>query len=78
MLPFLKHQEEAAVALPSKTLKLSPDKESDENDLLEILMEEFKFAVSSGDVKAMAEIFRIAFQLCELEPHNETPHLNEE
>ena len=73
MLPFLKHKQEAAVAIPVESEKRKPDHE-EEYDSLHACMEELTAAVHAKDAAAAAEAFRAAFQILESEPHEEAEH----
>lgn len=77
MLPFLKKQE-AALALPADVVKRNPDDESKEVDMLDGVAEELIAAVHAKDTKAVAMALKAAFEICEVYPHEEGPHLKEE
>lgn len=67
MLPFLKNQYEGSVASASEPVKREPDVEP-ELDSLEVAMEEL-FSAKSAKEKAAA--FRAAFDLLEVQLHDE-------
>jgi hypothetical protein len=74
MIPYLKNSKEASISGPLDIEKRKPDEES-EFDGLEACMEELGNALAAKDHKAAAAAFRAAFELSELEPHEEGPHL---
>ena len=72
-LPFLKHNQEASVSGPVEHVKRESD-EGSEYDMLESAVEDLFAALKSNDVKAGCSALRAAFQICDLEPHEEGPH----
>ena len=73
MLPFLKKNKEASVAMPVDHVKRESDHEV-VYDSLHSAAEDLMHAVHGRDVKNIAEALRAAFQICEAEPHAEGPH----
>ena len=73
MLPFLKNLQEGSVSVPVETKKRESDEES-EFDGLHAAAEDLIHAVHAKDVKAVAEAFRAAFEICDAAPHEEGPH----
>ncbi len=76
MLPYLKKTKEASVSVAPEHIKRESDSE-EEFDGLSAVMEELCAASDKKDYKAMAEAFRAAMEICELEPHEEGPHIGE-
>ncbi len=74
MIPFLKNQE-ASVSMPAAVERRKPDSEEAEFDGLEACMEELGAALAAKDFKGAAAAFRSAFQLSEIEPHEEGEHI---
>jgi hypothetical protein len=75
MLPFLKKNQEVGVSGPVEVKKREPDEDSDyDYDMLESAAEDLISAVHSKDTKAVCSALRAAFQICDLEPHEEGPH----
>lgn len=73
MLPFLKNKHEASMSEKSEPVKRKPDDGSD-YDMLESASEDLIHALHSKDVKAVCSALRAAFQMLDLEPHEEGPH----
>jgi len=73
MLPF-KNYREGSVSAPVESVKREPDEEKD-LDSLEIAAEELCKAIEAKDYPAIAEALRAAFELLDLEPHKEGPHV---
>lgn len=73
MLPFLKNKHEGSMSENDEPLKRKPDQEQ-EYDMLESASEELISAVHSKDVKAVCSALRSAFQMLDMEPHEEGPH----
>lgn len=76
MIPFLKHKLEASSSAPVESKMREPDGE--EYDPLHAAAEDLISAIHSKSVKAVAEALKAAFELCEMEPHAETPHIESE
>jgi hypothetical protein len=75
---YLKQQKEASVSVPSETITRKPDEGSEQSyDALESAGQDLIDAVKSGDAKLVAAALRSAFQICDLEPHEEGPHTEE-
>lgn len=76
MLPFIKKSKEASVAVPSQSVERKPDDESEEAfDSLEMVAQDLIDAMQSKDAKLLALALRSAFQICDLEPHEEGEHV---
>lgn len=76
MLPFLKKRQEVSVSIPTDIVKRDSDHEEEEDfDGLESCCEEMIDAFHSRDAKALAAALRAAFQICDLEPHEEGEHV---
>lgn len=75
MLPFLKKTHEAGVSMPVDPVKRSPDEEGD-YDALESAVQDLFDAFEKKDIQAGCEALRAAFELCDMEPHEEGPHLH--
>jgi hypothetical protein len=71
VMPWLK--KEADVAIPVESHKLRKPDDGEFNGL-HACMDEFIAAVHAKDIKGAAEAFKSAFQVCESEPHEESPH----
>lgn len=74
MLPFLKGNKESSVSMDADPIKRKPDEEGQDYDSLESAADELIQAVHAKDAKAVCSALRSAFQLCDLEPHEEGPH----
>lgn len=74
MLPFLKRRDEASASSPVESIKREHD-EDHEYDALESAVEDLFSAFKANDVKAGCEALRAAFEICDLEPHEEGPHV---
>lgn len=74
MLPFLKKNKEASVAVPSDRVLRESDDEAELNPLL-VAADDLISAIHSKDTERVAEALRAAFELCDAEPHVEGPHL---
>jgi len=70
LLPFLKNKMEGSVAVEPDSVKREPDNEP-ELDSLEIAVKELFDAKSDKD---RAAAFRAAFELLEMQPHEEANH----
>jgi len=76
MIPFLrKFKDEASVSAPADKVVRKPDEDKEEDyDGLEACMSELASALKSDDSKAAAVAFRSAFDMLEMQPHEEGPH----
>lgn len=76
MLPFMKIRrvDQGQVVEVRKSDKKQEDSE---DDGLEIAMLDLAEALAIKDKKAAAAAFRAAFEILELEPHDEAPHEQE-
>jgi hypothetical protein len=72
MLPFLKRQQEASVALPVESVKRDPDEDAPEADSLTTAMEELHDALNRKDYSGAADIFRSAMDLSHSDPTEES------
>lgn len=70
MLPFLKNKMEGSVSAPVESEQRQPDNEP-ESDSLEVAMKELFDAKSD---KERAAAFRAAFDLLEVQTHEEAAH----
>lgn len=61
---------------PADAIKRSPDHEVD-FDVLESAAQDLLDAIEKKDTKALAIALRAAFELCDSEPHEEGPHLED-
>jgi hypothetical protein len=77
-LPFLKPKAASGAILTTKvrTPDAPQDKPEGAEDNTGMLAgaEDFLRAIQADDKKAVAEAFKAMFEMCELEPHDETPH----
>lgn len=74
MLPFLKkRKQDAGIAMEYR----KPDDE-ESVDGLEVAMKDLCDAEEKKDYKAMAAAFRAAFEMLEVQPHEEAPHDEEQ
>jgi hypothetical protein len=73
MLPFLKHKQEGSMSEDDDPIKRDHDEESD-YDMLESASEDLISAVHSKDVKAVCSALRAAFEMLDMEPHQEGQH----
>jgi len=71
MLPFLKNKHEGSASMPVESVKREHD---EDYDMLESAAEDLIAAVHSKNVKAVASALKAAFEMCELQPHEEGPH----
>ncbi len=77
MLPFLKQKQPGGVTTEYR--KPDQEPEQDESDqVLIACMQDFSQALTEGNHKAAASAFRAAFDLLEMEPHNEIEHDEQE
>jgi hypothetical protein len=75
MIPFLKKRDEASASAPAGKIERRPDEDKEEDyDGLEACMSELAAALKSDDPKAAAVAFRSAFDMLEMQPHEEGPH----
>lgn len=77
MLPFLKRNQDASASSPVESVERKPDEPNEEFDGLEGAMRELQEALSKKDYKEAASCFRAAFDLLEMQPHDEISHTNE-
>lgn len=70
MLPFLKHKKDASSASSSEPVMRKPD-DGSEYDPMHSAASDLKEALSSGNIQAIADSLRAAFQLCGSESHEE-------
>lgn len=80
MLPFLNKKRLSAGLVSSYKSegKLMPeDKPEEKEDSLLVAAEDLIGAVKAGDAQGVAQALRAAFELCDMEPHVEGPHLKE-
>lgn len=72
MLPFLKKNiKPTGISM----IVRSPDEGKEESmDMLETAMADLADAMEAKDSKRMAAAFRAAFEMLEMEPHEEYPH----
>lgn len=73
MLPFLKNTKEASMSEDADPVKRKSD-DGEDYDSLEVAAQDLCDAIHSKDSKAVAEALRAAFQICDLEPHEEFDH----
>lgn len=75
LLPFLKKSKDAGAAAPIESLERKPDEPKDEDfDSLEVAAEDILSAMKANDAKALASALRAAFELLEMQPHQEVDH----
>jgi hypothetical protein len=75
MLPFLKNKHEGSISETPDAIKREHDEDSSEEyDMLESAAEDLISAVHSKDVKAVCSALRAAFEMLDMEPHQEGPH----
>ncbi len=72
MLPFLKQKQHQAPGIAMEIRK--PDQESSEDHAMLAAAKDIMDAISAGDHKRLAAAFRAAFEILELEPHDEVSH----
>lgn len=75
MLPFRKRQDEASASAPVDKIERKPD-DGAEFDSMEACAEDILQAMEKKDVKMLAAALRSAFEMLDMEPHVEGPHLN--
>lgn len=73
MLPFLKRNKDGAASGPVESLERTPDNEDQEYDSLESAADDLIAAVHAKDSKGVCLALRSAFELLEMEPHDEAP-----
>lgn len=73
-LPWAPKSKEGGGAAAMEVVKREPDHEEG-HDSLHTAMEELHSALDSKDYKRAASVFRAAFDLLEIEPHEEGPHI---
>jgi hypothetical protein len=79
MLPFLKHDKEVSVSVPTGKIERKSDDNKDQDfDEFHQVAEELINAIHSKDVKTTAEVLKAAFDLADSMPHFEGPHLEED
>jgi len=75
MIPFLKKRDEASASSSVDKIERKPDEDKEEDyDGLEACMSELAAALKSEDHKAAAVAFRSAFDMLEMQPHEEVDH----
>jgi len=74
MLPFLKLNKEASASAPVESVERKPDNEESEYDGMESAMEELCDAIHAREYKKAATAFRAAFDMLEMQPHEEIEH----
>lgn len=74
MLPFLRNKQDASASGPIESVERKPD-EGAEYDSMESAAEDLCNAIHAKDYKGAAAALRAAFELMEIEPHKEGPHL---
>jgi hypothetical protein len=78
MIPVMKDKNKGKMASLIMNATSSNVEETEENDDsgygLEESMNKFMVALQSGDAKKAAEAFSEAFQMCEMQPHEEAAH----
>lgn len=74
LLPFLKNKLEASVSAPVESLERKPDEGAEEFDTAEAVAQDILDAVKSNDAKMLAQALRAAFDLLEMQPHDEIKH----
>lgn len=72
-LPFLKLQNEGSASSPVESSKRKPDEDSD-YDMLESAAEDLITAMHSKNIKDVCSALRAAFEMLDMEPHEEGPH----
>lgn len=75
MFPQSKRQKEGSVSSDVDHIKRESDDGAEEYDVLHSAAEDLLKAIESKNVKSVAEALRAAFELCDLEPHEEGPHV---
>lgn len=82
MLPFMKPKQQVGVIVKNRTPDApvgdDTDNSSSANEGLEAAATDLIRAVHSKDIKQVADALRAAFEICDSEPHEEGPHLNDE
>jgi len=78
MLPTMKSKNKGKMASLIMNATSSNIEHVDDNDDagygLEEAMNKFMVAIQAGDAKKAAEAFSEAFQMCEMQPHEEAAH----
>lgn len=75
MIPFLRRDKEASASAPAGKIERKPDEGKEEDyDGLEACMSELAAALKADDSKAAAVAFRSAFDMLEMQPHEEADH----
>lgn len=70
-----KHNKEASASAPAEVKMRKPDEGSEDYDALDSAAEDLISAVHSKNTKLVSEALRAAFEICELYPHKEGPHI---
>ena len=71
---LLNKSKEASASAPVDVKVRKPDDESD-YDAMDSAAEDLISAIHSKNVKGVKEAIKAAFELCELYPHEEGPHI---
>lgn len=84
-LPFLKKKQQAGIAGPMIEYRKPDadgeghnDKDSNDNEGLRACARDLISCVQSGDEAGAADALKAAFDICDSQPHEEGPHINEE
>lgn len=78
MLPFLKRTKEGSASSDPDHIRREPDDPADSYDPMHSAAGDLIQAMGEGNIKAVAEALRAAFELCDSEPHVEGPHMEED
>ncbi len=76
MMPF-QNKREASSSAPADRMPRQADGQDQDDYGLQVAMQDLMDALTRQDAKAACEAFKAAFQLCDLQPHEEGPHLGE-
>lgn len=73
MLPYLKKNKEASVAVPAETMKRKSDSGED-YDVMDSASQDLHDAVHAGDIKGISAALRAAHELHKAEQEQESAH----
>lgn len=74
MLPFLKNNKEASMSEDADPIKRKSD-DGEDFDGLAMAAQDLCDAIHAKDTKAVAQALKAAFQICDMEPHEEGEHV---
>lgn len=79
LLPFLKNkQKNQTGVIVQERAPDAPAEDSGDDSALHAAAQDILRAISDNDYQHLALAIRAAFDICDSQPHEEGPHLNEE